>query len=152
MLVGLSWVALRRIDAGAEAPAATGVLAAIPIFAPLPLQTLERLASQLGEVRLPAGTLILRQGDPGDRFYVIAEGEVEIEGRRHGPGAFFGEIALLKDVPRTATVTAATDVRLLTMEREEFIAAVTGHEPSAAAADAIVSARLGALRPGVAPV
>ena len=152
VLVGLSWVALRRIDAGAEAPAATGVLAAIPIFAPLPLQTLERLASQLGEVRLPAGTLILRQGDPGDRFYVIAEGEVEIEGRRHGPGAFFGEIALLKDVPRTATVTAATDVRLLTMEREEFIAAVTGHEPSAAAADAIVSARLGALRPGVAPV
>jgi MFS family permease len=152
VLVGLSWLALRRIDAGAEAPAETGLLAAIPIFSPLPLQTLERLASQLGELRLPAGTLILRQGDPGDRFYVIAEGEVEIEGRRHGPGAFFGEIALLKDVPRTATVAAATDVRLLTLEREEFIAAVTGHEPSAAAAEAIVSARLGALRPGVAPV
>jgi MFS family permease len=152
VLVGLSWLALRRIDAGAEAPAETGLLAAIPIFQPLPLQTLERLASQLGELRLPAGTLILRQGDPGDRFYVIAEGEVEIEGRRHGPGAFFGEIALLKDVPRTATVAAATDVRLLTLEREEFIAAVTGHEPSAAAAEAIVSARLGALRPGVAPV
>ena len=151
-LVALSWLALRRIDAGAEAPAETGLLASLPIFAPLPLQTLERLASQLGELRLPAGTLILRQGDPGDRFYVIAEGEVEIEGRRHGPGAFFGEIALLRDVPRTATVTAATDVRLLTLEREEFIAAVTGHEPSAAAAEAIVSARLGALRPGVAPV
>ena len=151
-LVALSWLALRRIDAGAEAPAETGLLASLPIFAPLPLQTLERLASQLGELRLPAGTLILRQGDPGDRFYVIADGEVEIEGRRHGPGAFFGEIALLRDVPRTATVTAATDVRLLTLEREEFIAAVTGHEPSAAAAEAIVSARLGALRPGVAPV
>ena len=151
-LVALSWLALRRIDAGAEAPAETGLLASLPIFAPLPLQTLERLASQLGELRLPAGTLILRQGDPGDRFYVIADGEVEIEGRRHGPGAFFGEIALLRDVPRTATVTAATDVRLLTLEREEFIAAVTGHEPSAAAAEALVSARLGALRPGVAPV
>ncbi len=62
------------------------LLAAIPIFAPLPLQTLERLASQLGEVRLPAGTLILRQGDPGDRFYVIADGEVEIEGKPPRPG------------------------------------------------------------------
>lgn len=152
VLVALSWAALRRIDEGAAAPAETGLLAAIPIFAPLPLQTLERLASQLGVTRLPAGTLVLRQGDPGDRFYVIAEGEVEIEGRRHGPGSFFGEIALLHDVPRTASVTAATDVRLLTLERDEFIAAVTGHGPSEAAAQAIVSARLGALRPGVAPV
>jgi MFS family permease len=151
-LVALSWLALRRIDVVAQAPEATGLLRALPLFAPLPLQTLERLASQLVEARLPAGTLILRRGDPGDRFYVIASGEVEIEGRRHGPGAFFGEIALLRDVPRTASVTAATDVRLLTLEREEFIAAVTGHEPSAAAAEAIVSARLGSLRTGVAPV
>jgi len=152
VLVALSWVALNRIDADARAPEAAGLLARLPIFAPLPLQTVERLASQLVETRLPAGTLVFRQGDPGDRFYVIADGEVEIEGKRHGPGGFFGEIALLKDVPRTATVTTVTDVRLLALEREEFIAAVTGHEPSAAAADAIVSARLGSLRPGVAPV
>ena len=152
VLVALSWLALGRIDADARAPEATGMLAALPIFAPLPLQTVERLASQLVETRLPAGTLVLRKGDPGDRFYVIADGEVEIEGTRHGPGEFFGEIALLRDVPRTASVTAVTDVRLLTLEREEFIAAVTGHEPSAAAAEAIVSARLGSLRPGVAPV
>ena len=152
VLVLLSWVALNRIDADALAPEAAGMLARLPIFAPLPLQTVERLASQLVETRLPAGTLVFRQGDPGDRFYVIADGEVEIEGKRHGPGGFFGEIALLKDVPRTATVTAVTDVRLLALEREEFIAAVTGHEPSAAAAEAIVSARLGSLRPGVAPV
>ena len=152
VLVLLSWVALNRIDADALAPEAAGMLARLPIFAPLPLQTVERLASQLVETRLPAGTLVFRQGDPGDRFYVIADGEVEIEGKRHGPGGFFGEIALLKDVPRTATVTAVTGVRLLALEREEFIAAVTGHEPSAAAAEAIVSARLGSLRPGVAPV
>jgi MFS family permease len=152
VLVALSWLALTRIDADAQAPAAAGLLARLPIFAPLPLQTVERLASQLVETRLPAGTIVFRQGDPGDRFYVIGEGDVEIEGKRHGPGDFFGEIALLKDVPRTATVTAVTDVRLLALEREEFIAAVTGHEPSAAAAEAIVSARLGSLRPGVAPV
>ena len=151
-LVALSWVALNRIDADARAPEAAGLLARLPIFAPLPLQTVERLASQLVETRLPAGTVVFRRGDTGDRFYVIADGEVEIEGKRHGSGDFFGEIALLKDVPRTATVTAATDVRLLALEREEFIAAVTGHEPSAAAAEAIVSARLGSLRPGVAPV
>ena len=152
VLVAVSWLALTRIDADARAPEATGMLAALPIFAPLPLQTVERLASQLVETRLPAGTVVFRQGDPGDRFYVIADGEVEIEGKRHGPGGFFGEIALLRDVPRTATVTTATEVRLLALEREEFIAAVTGHEPSAAAAEAIVSARLGSLRPGVAPV
>jgi MFS family permease len=152
VLVALSWLALSRIDVDARAPESAGLLARLPIFAPLPLQTVERLASQLVETRLPAGTVVFRRGDPGDRFYVIADGEVEIEGTRHGPGGFFGEIALLKDVPRTATVTAATDVRLLALEREEFIAAVTGHEPSAAAAEAIVSARLGSLRPGVAPV
>jgi CRP-like cAMP-binding protein len=152
VLVALSWLALGRIDADAQAPEGAGMLVRLPIFAPLPLQTVERLASQLVETRLPAGTIVFRQGDRGDRFYVIADGEVEIEGKRHGPGGFFGEIALLKDVPRTATVTAVTDVRLLALEREEFIAAVTGHEPSAAAAEAIVSARLGSLRPGVAPV
>jgi CRP-like cAMP-binding protein len=111
---------------------------------------LERLATQLDEARLPAGTMILRLGDPGDRFYVIADGEVEIEDARHGPGAFFGEIALLRDVPRTASVQAATDVRLLTLDRDEFLAAVTGHEPSAAAAEAVVTARLGSLRPELA--
>ena len=93
---------------------------------------------------------MFRKGDHGDRFYVVEEGEVEIEGTAHGPGSFFGEIALLRDVPRTATVTARTDVRLLTLDRDEFLAAVTGHEPAEAAADAVVTARLGSLRPEVA--
>jgi MFS family permease len=150
VVVLLSWRGLRRIDAEAVPPAQVALLSGIPIFAPLPPPTLERLASQLGETTRPAGTLILRRGDPGDRFYVIAEGEVEIEGKRYGSGDFFGEIALLRDVPRTASVQAATDVRLLTLDRDEFLAAVTGHEPSAAAAEAVVTARLGSLRPEVA--
>jgi MFS family permease len=150
IVVALSWQRMRRIDAPAPEAATVRLLAGIPIFAALPPPTIERLASQLVEATLPAGTLVVRKGDPGDRFYVIAEGEVEIEGKRHGPGGFFGEIALLRDVPRTADVRAATDVRLLTLDRDEFLAAVTGHEPSAAAADAVVTARLGSLRPEVA--
>jgi hypothetical protein len=151
-LVALSWLGLRRIDAEATAPLHVDLLARVPFFGPLPTATLERLASQLEEVSLPAGTLVLREGDPGDRFYIVAEGEVEIEGRTHGPGSFFGEIALLRDVPRTTSVLARTDVQLLTLDRDEFLAAVTGHEPSAAAADAVVTARLGSLRPEVASV
>jgi MFS family permease len=150
VLVAASWLGLRRLDAPVAEPRRLELLAAIPILAPLPPPMLERLATQLGTIELPAGSTVLRRGDPGDRFYVVDSGEVEIEGRTHGPGSFFGEIALLRDVPRTASVTAKTDVRLLTLDRDEFLAAVTGHEPSAAAADAVVTARLGSLRPEVA--
>jgi Cyclic nucleotide-binding domain len=149
-LVVVTWPLLRKLDVAAPDARNAELLASIPIFAALPPPTIERLASQLGETTLPAGTLILRRGDPGDRFYVIADGEVEIEDARHGPGGFFGEIALLRDVPRTASVQALSDVRLLTLDRDEFLAAVTGHEPSAAAAEAVVTARLSSLRPEVA--
>jgi CRP-like cAMP-binding protein len=89
--------------------------------------------------------VILREGEPGDRFYVVEKGQVSILGRTFGPGEGFGEIALLRDVPRTATVMAVTDVELVALEREPFVAAVTGHAPAAAAADTLVSSRLGAL-------
>ena len=97
----------------------------------------------------PAGPEIVREGEAGDRYYVIAEGEVDVAGTRLGRGSGFGEIALLRDVPRTATVTAATDVVLLALDREPFVAAVTGHEPAQATADEVIAARLGAFDPGI---
>ena len=124
------------------------LLQAIPIFAPLSPPVLEGLAARLIPVGAAAGETIVRQGDAGDRFYVIASGQVEVavDGRpqgTQGPGDHFGEIALLRDVPRTATVTAQTDVELLALERDDFVSAVTGHAASAEAAEAVVGARLG---------
>jgi CRP-like cAMP-binding protein len=77
-------------------------------------------------------------------FYVIGEGEVEVAGRTLGSGNSFGEIALLRDVPRTASVTAISDIMLYALERDVFVAAVTGHEPAHATAESLVAARLGA--------
>jgi MFS family permease len=158
VVIALTWTRIVRIDAGAPAPGAElELLRSTPIFAALPATTLEQLASNLAPVSVPAGQAIFHQGDAGDRFYVIAKGEVDVsvDGAATaplGPGDFFGEIALLRDVPRTATVTARTAVSAWTLERDEFIAAVTGHAPSAEAAGAVVAARLGALRPGLGPV
>ena len=156
VLVALFWNRLRSMDRAAVVPTQRlALLRAVPIFAPLPAPTLEHLAAALAPVRFAAGETVFRQGDRGDRFYVIGDGEVAISVDGAAPkteraGDYFGEIALLRDVPRTATVTAATDVELYALEREEFIAAVTGHAPSAAAADAVIGARLGTLRPGIA--
>ena len=88
----------------------------------------------------------MRAGDVGDRFYIVDSGTVRIEfedgEKEGGPGDYFGEIALLRDVPRTATVTATTATRLFALERADFLAAVTGHALAEAAAHEIVDARL----------
>jgi MFS family permease len=133
------------------------LLRGIEIFSPLPPPVLESLAGALVPVRVEAGREVFRQGDLGDRYYIVADGEVEIvaDGRVvavTGPGGFFGEIALLRGVPRTATVRAKTDVELRALERDDFIAAVTGHATSAEAADAVIATRLSSLRPGLASV
>jgi MFS family permease len=124
------------------------LLQAIPIFAPLSPPVLEGLASRLVPVHAAVGETIVKQGETGDRFYMVVSGEVEvsIDGQvqaAQGPGDHFGEIALLRDVPRTATITAKTEVDLFALERDEFIAAVTGHSDSAEAAEAVIGARLG---------
>ena len=94
-----------------------------------------------------AGDVVIREGEPGDLFYVIESGEVEILGTTFGPGESFGEIALLRDVPRTATVTALTDVELITLTRDNFVPAVTGHGGAHATAQEIMAARLGSFTP-----
>jgi CRP-like cAMP-binding protein len=109
--------------------------------------SLEHLAGRLVPLRLDPATVVVREGDSGDRFYIVAEGTVEVSeyGRtisELGPGGYFGEIALIRDVPRTATVTSKTPVVLYALDRDDFLSAVTAHEPSAEAAEEVVSARL----------
>ena len=154
----LAWRRLRHLDAiTASAPASTAVLHAIPIFRPLPPALIEQLAREAHPLQVPAGETVIRKGEPGDAFYVIVNGEAEVRldgerGQTLRAGDYFGEIALLRHVPRTATVAALTQLDLLTIEREDFIAAVTGHPESAEAAHAVVATRLGSMRPGVASV
>jgi hypothetical protein len=149
LLVLLLGATVAKIDAAAAAPdvGELRVLASVPIFAPLPGGSLEHIAARLVPLRIEAGTVIVREGDAGDRFYIVAEGEVEVSqyGRPVSEleaGGYFGEIALLRDVPRTATVTARTDAVLYALDRDEFLAAVTGHPQSAEAAETVMSARL----------
>jgi Cyclic nucleotide-binding domain/Major Facilitator Superfamily len=157
VLVAVLWRPLRAIDRSAVAPEAAElrILSSVPIFAPLPGMSLEHLAGRLVPLRLDPGTVIVRQGDAGDRFYMVVEGEVEVseDGRPISElqaGGYFGEIALLRDLPRTATVSARTPVVLYALDRDDFLAAVTGHAPSAQAAEEIVSARLAGLpTPGI---
>jgi MFS family permease len=158
VLAVLAWPRLLRIDAGITVPdRELALLRALPMFAPLAPATLEHLATTLRPLRVEAGATVVREGEAGDRFYVIGSGRVDVsaEGRPRralGPGDYFGEIALLRQVPRTATVVASEDVELFTLERDEFVAAVTGHPESQEAADAVIGARLGSLRPGIASV
>jgi MFS family permease len=154
VLAALTWRQLRAIDAESHAPPELGLLERVAIFSPLSAPVLERLASQLEAVTVGPGTEVIRQGEHGDRFYVVESGRlsVSVDGEpagEVGPGDFFGEIALLRDVPRTASVTAETDARLQALGRDPFLEAVTGNPPSARAADAIVGARLAIPAPSV---
>jgi MFS family permease len=152
----LSWRRLGAIDRAYVLPVRRlGLLRAIPIFAPLPEAQLEQLARALEEQQVPAGTTVVREGEPGDRFYVIAAGDlnVSVDGsqvRTLHAGDHFGEIALLREVPRTATVTARSDADLYVLDQDEFISAVTGHATSAEAAEAVASQRLATARTGLA--
>ena len=158
VLAAIFWRRLIALDHEALAPTRElALLRQIAIFRPLPPAMLDQLASSLIPVSATAGTEIVRKGDHGDRFYIVASGDVEVASLGEqvatlGPGEYFGEIALLRDVPRTATVRARTDVELYALERDEFLSAVTGHPASAEAADAVVASRLAGLRPGMASV
>jgi MFS family permease len=147
----LSFGTLRGLDRRAVIPDEfrQHLLRTITIFEPLPPYELERVASQLIAVHAEPGEVIIREGDAGDRFFVLVAGQavVESRGRRvvdRKAGDYFGEIALLRDVPRTATVRAATACELFALERDDFLAAVTGGRVLPAA-DAEIDRRLAEL-------
>jgi len=146
---------LVRLDHVSPATAAhVRLLRELAVFAPLPQPALEQLAAHLRPISVLEGAEVVRQGEPGDDFYIVESGALAVTvGREPRPpihaGGFFGEIALLRQTPRTATVTATEDCRLLALDRERFLAAVTGHAESASVADLVVSRRLAALRPSV---
>lgn len=146
VLVLVSHRRLIEIDSEVVPAPQLALIDGVPLFAPLSLAAKERIASHLIPVNIAARDIMIRAGEIGDRFYVVVEGELTIDiGTRSvhaGPGDFFGEIGLLRDIPRTATVRADTDARLYALERDDFLAVVTGHAAAHTEAHAIVAARL----------
>lgn len=144
----LTWRWVARADAAGVIPARElRLLRGVPLLASLPMTVLEQVAGDLVPPHFSAGEPIITQGQVGDRFYIVTLGETVAvvdghEVRRMGPGDAFGEIALLRAVPRTATITAVTDVEGYALDREHFLAAVTGDHLSRRAADAVVEERL----------
>jgi MFS family permease len=142
------WPTLQRIDGEARiAEEPLELLRRIEIFAQLPEPVLERLAASATAVSVTPDQVVVSRGEAGNHFYVIATGRAVVEldhgtTRELGPGDFFGEIALLRDVPRTATVRALEPLQLYAVERDEFIVAVTGHAPTLAAAEGVVLSRM----------
>jgi hypothetical protein len=140
--------AVFRLDAGATVPVVQiALLRSLPLFTGLPAPALEGLAAALEPVLLTPGDIVIRQGDPGDAYYAIAAGELDAsqDGRwlgRFGRGEGIGEIALLRDIPRTATVAARTAATVYRLDRDPFLTAVLGHAPTQRQAGRIAAARL----------
>jgi MFS family permease len=140
---------LHRLDATSVVPERElALLGRVEMFAPLRPQVLESLAHRSSWLSLPAGTELIREGDVGDRYYVLGSGSLAAE--RAGehlrtltePGEGVGEIALLFDVPRTATVRTIDDAELLILERADFLTAVTGHPEVHRAAARVADERM----------
>jgi MFS family permease len=152
VLTFASYRRLREIDRTVAPAPELELIERVPMFAPLSIATKERVAANLIRVPVSAGEVVIRAGDRGDRFYIVGEGALDIDlgdarAAAH-EGDYFGEIALLRDVPRTATVTAVADSQLYALERDAFLAAVTGHSAAHAAGQDLVDARLARSGPG----
>jgi len=139
---------LRTLDQLAAPTRELDLIAAVPMFAPLSLVAKEYLATRLSSVAVSAGRCVIHEGEAGDRFYIVDSGDLDIAvdnlHKSARAGDYFGEIALLRDTPRTATVTATSNASLYALERADFLAAVTGHALAEGAAREVVDARLAA--------
>jgi MFS family permease len=148
-LVGLvGWRPLRRLDSAVTVPVVEiALLRSLRLFRDLPAPTLEGLAASLQRVPLEPGAVVIREGDAGDHYYVIADGSLAIS--RHGRplgvrgrGDGVGEIALLNNIARTATVTVTVPTVLYALERDDFLGAVSRHPNTSRTASAIAGERL----------
>jgi MFS family permease len=146
LLTLVTYPRLVEIDRSVAPAAELELVERVPMFAPLSLVAKEQVAAHLVPLSVHAGELVIRAGEAGDRFYIVGEGELDIDANgRHSTARsadYFGEIALLRDVPRTATVKAVTDTKLYVLERSDFLAAVTGHTAAHAAGQAVAEERL----------
>jgi len=145
LVTPVAYSRLRGLDRSSAPALELAAINGVPMFAPLSIAAKERLAAKLIDLPVAAGEEIVHAGDVGDRFYIVGDGafDVEIGDRRTTTETgYFGEIALLRDMPRTATVTAIVDSRVYALQRADFLAAVTGHSAAHAAGQATVDARL----------
>jgi hypothetical protein len=142
--------ALVTLDAHAPVPVVQiALLRALPLFSELPAPAVEGLAAALTPAELPAGAVLIRQGEPGDAYYAIAAGQLDVvqDGRlvrRCGRGEGVGEIALLRAVPRTASVVAHTPATVYRLAREPFLTAILGHAATQRQAHSMADAQLAA--------
>jgi MFS family permease len=152
ILTLVSYGRLRELDRTVAPAPELELIERVPMFAPLSIAAKERVAANLIPVSVSPGDVVIRAGLAGDRFYIVGEGTLDIDvGGVHAAardGDYFGEIALLRDVPRTATVTAVADSNLFALERDAFLAAVTGHSAAHRAGEEVAEARLARSAPG----
>lgn len=148
LLVALRWRPLALLERTIRVPErAFKALRAVDMFAPLPLATIENVSRMMQAVRAPAGEAVIREGEYGDCFYLVVEGRLDVSCAKGayppvGSGDVFGEIALLHDVPRTATVTAREDCLLYALDRDSFLSAVSSHASATSAARRVATERL----------
>jgi hypothetical protein len=144
-LIAGMWRQIRKIDVAATVPQVEiQLLRSISIFAALSAPSIEALARGVERVSQPAGTVVVTEGDSGDCYYAVADGQLSVtrQGRivqTVSRGGGFGELALVRDIPRQATVTATTDVLMYRIHKEPFIETLTGHAGAALAADEIIT-------------
>ena len=148
-----SWRRLRRLDRSMDVrDREIEMLQGVTMLNLLPLPAIERLARGLEPVAVPAGGTVFDQGDIGNRYFVIESGEAEVIGDGRvvatlGPGEGFGEIALLRRIRRTASVRAASELRLQALGSDSFLPVVLGYTPSASEAGAVVETMLDRFTP-----